>query len=237
MSTPFYSSRGICMCQHCSTQTHSSPVGYRKGVALTPFKYKQHIKKLKSAIEPKLISNIPTSESGSEFLQIPVDQILPANYFQLTKSTFSTPLGLNATAQTQYSRSQNLPPQDLGVTISAILPLRYNIPCRASHILTPALNLLIRSIISSAGGHPTPSFHIPQDLSTIFEHLQLEPLIENYIYFPQCFFLNDLTESFTIDQPHFQFHNEPNDHYPPCTQSSGKFINLFEPHTQKHNQH
>ncbi|MBW0530472.1 hypothetical protein O181_070187 [Austropuccinia psidii MF-1] len=194
----------ICMCQHCSTQTHSSPEG---------------------DIEPKAIPKIPNLASGSECPQILLDQILPNDYSQLTKSTCSTPPGLNSKALKPYSRSQNLPPQDSGMIISAISSLRYNIPHRDSCILTPSLNLLINSSISSSGGHSTPAFHIPQDLSTIFEHLQLEPLIENYIYFPQCFFLNGLTESFTIDQPHCQPLNEPNDHNPPCTQSLGKFIN------------
>ncbi|MBW0549324.1 hypothetical protein O181_089039 [Austropuccinia psidii MF-1] len=103
--------------------------------------------------------------------------------------------------------------------ISGILSLRYNIPFRASRILNPALNLLIRSSISSSGGPPTPAFHIPQDLSTIFEHLQLEPVIQNNICCPQCFFLNSLTESVATDQPHCQCHNDTNDHDPPCTQS------------------
>ncbi|MBW0466114.1 hypothetical protein O181_005829 [Austropuccinia psidii MF-1] len=116
--------------------------------------------------------------------------------------------------------------------MSAILSLRYNMPCRASRILNPALNLLIKSSISSSGGPPTPAFHIPQDLSTIFGHLQLEPVIQNYICCPQCFFLNGLTESVTAEQPHCQHHNDQNDHDPPCTQSLGKFINSFEPHTQ-----
>ncbi|MBW0545087.1 hypothetical protein O181_084802 [Austropuccinia psidii MF-1] len=88
------------------------------------------------------------------------------------------------------------------------------------------------SSISSSGGHPTPPFHIPQDLSTIFEHLQLEQLIENYICCPQCFFLNGLTESVTTNQHHSQHHNEPNEHDHPCTQSLGKFINSFEFRTQ-----
>ncbi|MBW0468796.1 hypothetical protein O181_008511 [Austropuccinia psidii MF-1] len=103
--------------------------------------------------------------------------------------------------------------------ISAILSLRYDIACRASHILNPTLNLMIKSSISSSGSHPTPALHIPQDLSNIFEHLQLEPLIENYICCPQCSFLNWLTEFVTTDQPHCQCHNEPNAHDPPCTQS------------------
>ncbi|MBW0539003.1 hypothetical protein O181_078718 [Austropuccinia psidii MF-1] len=85
----------ICMCQHFSTQTHSSPEGDRDGVAFTPFQYKQHIKKLKSAIEPKSLPNIPTSASGSEFPQVILDQIFPADYPQLTQSTFSTPQGVN----------------------------------------------------------------------------------------------------------------------------------------------
>ncbi|MBW0491742.1 hypothetical protein O181_031457 [Austropuccinia psidii MF-1] len=111
--------------------------------------------------------------------------------------------------------------------ISAILSFRYNIPPRASQIHNSPLNLLIKSSISSSGGHPTPAFHIPQDLSTIFEHFQLEPVIQNYICFPQCFFLNGLTESVTTDQPHCQRHNDSNDHDPPCTQSLGKFIYSF----------
>ncbi|MBW0479848.1 hypothetical protein O181_019563 [Austropuccinia psidii MF-1] len=207
MSTPLYSSMCICMCQYCSAQMHSSPESDRKGVSLTPFQYKQHIKELKSAIAPKSLPNIPTSASGSECLKILLDQILSADFSQLTQSTFSTPPGLNSTAQKPYSGSQNLPPQELGMILSTILSL-------------------------SSGGHPTPAFHIPQDLSTIFGHLQLEPVIHNYICFPQCFFLNGLTESFTTDQPHCQRHNDPNDHYPPCTQSLGKFINSFEPCTQ-----
>ncbi|MBW0495576.1 hypothetical protein O181_035291 [Austropuccinia psidii MF-1] len=117
--------------------------------------------------------------------------------------------------------------------ICAILSLRYNIPCRAFHILKPALNLLIKSSISSSGGPTTPAFHTPQDLSTIFEHLQLEPGIQSYICCPQCFFLNRLTGSVNTDQPHCQHHNEPNDHHPPCTQLLGKFIYSFEPCTQK----
>ncbi|MBW0474116.1 hypothetical protein O181_013831 [Austropuccinia psidii MF-1] len=89
----------------------------------------------------------------------------------------------------------------------------------------------MKSIISSLGGPPTPEFHIPQDLSTIFEHLQLEPVIQNYICCPQCFFLNGLTEFVTTDQPHCQCHNDPNYHDPPCKKSLGQFINSFEPHT------
>ncbi|MBW0502102.1 hypothetical protein O181_041817 [Austropuccinia psidii MF-1] len=195
MTTRHYSSMGICMFQHCLTQTHSST-------------------------------------EGSECPQILLDQIFPADYSELTQSTFSTPAGLNSTAQKEYSGSQNLPPQDVGMIISAILSLSCNIPRRASHILNPPLNLLIKSSISSSGGPPTPAFHIPQDLSTIFENLQLEPVIQNYICCPQCFFLNGLTESVTTDQPHCQRHNDPNNHDPPCTQSLGKFIYSFEPHTQ-----
>ncbi|MBW0496634.1 hypothetical protein O181_036349 [Austropuccinia psidii MF-1] len=191
------------MCQHCSNQTHSSPEGDRQTVSLTPYQYKQCIKKIKLAIEPKSLPNIPTSASGSH--------------------TFSLPPGFNSTAQTPYCRSQNLPPQDLGMIISAILSLRYNMPHRAPHILNPTLNLVIKSSISSSGGHTTPPFYIPQDLSTIFEHLQLEPVIQNYICCPQGFFLNSLIEYVTTDQPHCQHHNEPNDHDPPCTQLLGKF--------------
>ncbi|MBW0530536.1 hypothetical protein O181_070251 [Austropuccinia psidii MF-1] len=220
------------MCQHCSTQTHSSPEGNRHGVAFTPFQYKQHIKNLKSTIAPKSPPNIPTSASGSEFPQLLLDQIFPADYSPFTQSTFSTAPALNSTAQKPYSRSQTFPQQDLVMIISAILSLRYNIPRRASRILNPALNLLIKSSISSSGGPPTPAFHIPQDLSTIFEHLKLEPVIPNCIFCPQYFSINGLTEFITTDQPHCQCHNDPNDHDPPCTQSLGKFIYSFEPCTQ-----
>ncbi|MBW0484025.1 hypothetical protein O181_023740 [Austropuccinia psidii MF-1] len=229
MTTRHYSSMRIGMCQHWSTKTHSSSEGDRHGVAFTPFQYEQHIKKLKSTIAPKYLPNIPTSASGSEFPKLLLDQIFPADYSQLTKSTLYTATGLNSTAQKPYSGSQTLPPQDLGMIISSILSLSYNIPCRASSILKPALNLLIKSSISSSGSPPTPAFHIPQNLSTIFEHLQLEPLIQNYICCPQCFFLNGLTGSVTTDQRH----NDQNDHDPPCTQSLGKFIYSFETSTQK----
>ncbi|MBW0528482.1 hypothetical protein O181_068197 [Austropuccinia psidii MF-1] len=195
-----------------------------QGVAFTPFQYKQNIKKLKSTVAPKSLPNIPTSASGSECPQILLDQIVQAYYSKLTQSTVSTLAGLNSTAQKPYSGSQNFRPQDLGLIIPAILSLRYKITFRASHILNPALNLLIKSSISSSGGPPTPAFHIPQDLSTIFEHLPLEPVIQNYICCPQCFFLNGLTESLTTDQPHCQRDNDPNDHDPPCTQSLGKLI-------------
>ncbi|MBW0520573.1 hypothetical protein O181_060288 [Austropuccinia psidii MF-1] len=154
MSTCRYSSMRICMCQHCSTQTHSSAEGDRQGVAFTPFQYKQHIKKRKSTISPKSLPNIPTSASGSECPQILLDQIFPADYSQLIQRTFSTPASLNATAQKPYSGSQTLPPQDLGMIISAILSLRYNIPRRATCILKPSLNLFIKSSISSSGGPP-----------------------------------------------------------------------------------
>ncbi|MBW0488024.1 hypothetical protein O181_027739 [Austropuccinia psidii MF-1] len=179
------------MCQHCSTQTHSSlrVIGRSEG--------------------PQIILN----------------KFFPADYSQLTQRTFSNPPCLNSTAQKLYISSQNLPPQDLVMIISSIQSLRYNIPRRGSHILNPALNLLIKSSISSSGGHPTPDFHIPQDLSTIFEHLQLEPLIQKYICCPQCFFLNGATESVTTNQSHCQFHNDPDDHDYPFTQSLGKFIN------------
>ncbi|MBW0583220.1 hypothetical protein O181_122935 [Austropuccinia psidii MF-1] len=144
------------MCQHCSTQTHSSSEGDRQGVAFTPSQYKQHIKNLKPTITPKSLPNIPTSASGSECPQILLDQIFPADYSQFTQSNFSNPAGLNSTAQKPYSGSQNLPPQDLGMIISAILSLCYNIPFRDSHILNPSLNLLIKSSISSSGGVGTP---------------------------------------------------------------------------------
>ncbi|MBW0469417.1 hypothetical protein O181_009132 [Austropuccinia psidii MF-1] len=197
-----YSSMHNCMCQHCSTQTHASAEGFTQEGFFKSFQYKQHIKKLKSAIAPKYLPNIPTSASGSGCPQILLDQIFPADYSQLAQSTFLTPVGLNSTAQK-----------------SAILSLRYHIPCRASYILNPALNLLIKSSISSSGGPPTPAFHIPQYFSTIFEHLQMESVIQNYICCPQCFFLDGLTESVTADQPHCQCHNDPNNHDPPCTQS------------------
>ncbi|MBW0577632.1 hypothetical protein O181_117347 [Austropuccinia psidii MF-1] len=113
MTTRLYSSKCICMCQHCSTQTHSYPEHYRQGVAFTPFQYKQHIKKLKSTIAPKSLPNNPTSASGSECLQILLDQIFPDDYSQLTQNTLSTPVGLNSTSQKAHSGSQNLPPQDL----------------------------------------------------------------------------------------------------------------------------
>ncbi|MBW0545741.1 hypothetical protein O181_085456 [Austropuccinia psidii MF-1] len=167
MTTSRYSSMRICMCQHCSNQTHSSPEGNRHGVALTPFQYKQHIKKLKSTIAPQSLPSIPTSASGSECPQLLLDQLFPPDYSKLTQSTFSTALSLNSTAQKPYSSSQTLPPQELGMIISAILSSRYNIPRRASRILNTALNLLIKSSISSFGGPPTPAFHIPQDWSTI----------------------------------------------------------------------
>ncbi|MBW0508256.1 hypothetical protein O181_047971 [Austropuccinia psidii MF-1] len=137
-----------CICQHFSTQKHFSPEGDRQVVAFTPFQYKQHIKKLKSAISPKSLPNIPTSASGSECLHILLDQTFPADYSQLTQSTFSTPLGLTYTAQNPYSSSPNPPPQDLGMIIFSILSLRYNIPHRPSCILNPSLNLLIKSSIS-----------------------------------------------------------------------------------------
>ncbi|MBW0575618.1 hypothetical protein O181_115333 [Austropuccinia psidii MF-1] len=143
MKTRCYSSMRKCMCQHFSTQTHSSPEDDRHRVSFTPFQYKQHIKKLKSTIAPKSLPNIPTSESGSECPQLLLDQIFPADYSQLTQSTLSTTPGLNSTAQKPYSRIQTLPPQDLEMIISAILSLRYDIPHRASRILNPALNLLI----------------------------------------------------------------------------------------------
>ncbi|MBW0567485.1 hypothetical protein O181_107200 [Austropuccinia psidii MF-1] len=220
------------MFKHCSAQTHSSPEGNRQGASFTSFQYKQHIKNLKSTIAPRSLANIPTSASGSECQQILLDQIFPADCSQFSQSTFSTPAGLESNAHKPYSGSQNLPPQDLGMIISAIIPLRYNIPGRASCILKPALNLLIKSSISSSGGHPTPAFHISQNLMAIFEHLQFEAVIQNYICCPQFFFPNRLTESVTTDQPHCQFHNDPNDHDPPCTQSLGKFIYLFKPHIQ-----
>ncbi|MBW0561089.1 hypothetical protein O181_100804 [Austropuccinia psidii MF-1] len=207
MKTRCYSSMLICMCQHCSTQTHSSAQGDKKQAAFTPFQYKQYIKKLKSTIEPKSLPDVPTSASGSECPQLLLDQIFPADYSQLTKITFSTPVGVDSTSQKPYSGIQNLPPQDLGMIISSIISLSSGLP-------------------------PTPAFHIPQDLSTIFEHLQFEPVIQTYTCCYHCFFLDGLTESVTTDQPHCQHHNDPNDHDPPCTQSLGKLIYSFEPHTQ-----
>ncbi|MBW0544741.1 hypothetical protein O181_084456 [Austropuccinia psidii MF-1] len=109
MSTPQSSSLGIFMCQNCSTQTHSSPEGDRYGVSFTPFQYKKHIKKLKSAIEPKSIPNIPTSASGSECPHSLLDQIFLDDHSPLTQSIFSTSPGLNSTAQKPYIRSQNFP--------------------------------------------------------------------------------------------------------------------------------
>ncbi|MBW0470621.1 hypothetical protein O181_010336 [Austropuccinia psidii MF-1] len=96
MSNHRYSSMRICMCQLCSAQTHSYHEGDRKGVAFTIFQYKQQIKKLKSAIAPKSLPKIPTSASGSECPQILLDPIFPTDYFKLTESTFSTPLGLTS---------------------------------------------------------------------------------------------------------------------------------------------
>ncbi|MBW0573895.1 hypothetical protein O181_113610 [Austropuccinia psidii MF-1] len=109
------------MCQHCSTQTHSSSEGDRQGVSFTPFQYKQHITKIKSTIAPKSLPKIPTSASLYECPQILLDQLFSAVYSQLRKRTFFTPVGLNSTAQKPYSDSQNLPPQDLGMIISSSL--------------------------------------------------------------------------------------------------------------------
>ncbi|MBW0482098.1 hypothetical protein O181_021813 [Austropuccinia psidii MF-1] len=136
MSTPCYSSICICICKPCSYKTHLSPEGDRKGTAFTPFHYKQHIEQLKSDIEPKNIPKVPTSALGSECLQASLDQNFPKNYYQLTQSTFSTTQGLNSTAQKPYSRSNNLLPQDLGLIVSEILFLRYNIS-PGLHTLSP----------------------------------------------------------------------------------------------------
>ncbi|MBW0474956.1 hypothetical protein O181_014671 [Austropuccinia psidii MF-1] len=134
MSIPHYPSMHIFICQHFSNQKKSSPGGDRQGFSFTPFQYKQHIDKLKYAIEPKAIPNIATLAFGSECWKILLDQIFPNYYSQLTQSTFTTPLGLNLTALKPYWGSQNLPPQDLGMIIFAIVSLRYIIPHRASHI-------------------------------------------------------------------------------------------------------
>ncbi|MBW0530621.1 hypothetical protein O181_070336 [Austropuccinia psidii MF-1] len=75
MTTRRDSSMRICMCQHFSTQTHSSPEGDSHGAAFKPFQYKQHIKKLKSTIAPKYLPNIPTSAKGSECPQLLLDQL------------------------------------------------------------------------------------------------------------------------------------------------------------------
>ncbi|MBW0579249.1 hypothetical protein O181_118964 [Austropuccinia psidii MF-1] len=103
----------ICMCQYCSTQTNSSPEGDREVVAFTPFQYKQHIKKLKSSIEPNAIPNIPVLASGSECPQILLAQIFPKDYSQLPQIIFSTPWGVNSTALKPYSGSKNLPHKTL----------------------------------------------------------------------------------------------------------------------------
>ncbi|MBW0498260.1 hypothetical protein O181_037975 [Austropuccinia psidii MF-1] len=95
MSGRPYSSMQICICEHWSTQKNSSPEGDRQAVSLKSFQYKQHIKNLKSALAPKSLPNIPTSALGSEFPQIILYQILPADFSQLTQNTFSTSLSLN----------------------------------------------------------------------------------------------------------------------------------------------
>ncbi|MBW0464631.1 hypothetical protein O181_004346 [Austropuccinia psidii MF-1] len=79
------------MYQHCASQTNFSPEGDRQGVSFTPFQYKQQIKNLKSAIEPKSIPNISTSESGSVCPQTLLDQIFPPDYSQLTQKNFLHP--------------------------------------------------------------------------------------------------------------------------------------------------
>ncbi|MBW0554076.1 hypothetical protein O181_093791 [Austropuccinia psidii MF-1] len=89
MSSRPYSSMHIFICQHCSTQTHSSAEGDRQGAAFTPLQYKKHIDKLKSTISPKSFPNIPTSASASECSQILLDQIFPADYSQLIKKELS----------------------------------------------------------------------------------------------------------------------------------------------------
>ncbi|MBW0581927.1 hypothetical protein O181_121642 [Austropuccinia psidii MF-1] len=126
MSAPRYSSMGICMFQPFSTKTHSCSKGDRQGVAFTPYQHKQHIKKLKSAIEPKIL----TFASGSDCPKTCLVPIFPKDYYQLTQSTFFPQWGLNQTALKEYSGSQKLPPQDLGMIISPILYLRYNIARR-----------------------------------------------------------------------------------------------------------
>ncbi|MBW0537907.1 hypothetical protein O181_077622 [Austropuccinia psidii MF-1] len=68
----------ICMCQNCTTQTHSSPEGDRQGVSFTPLQYKHHIKQLKSAIAPKSLPNIPTSASASECLENSIQSNFPS---------------------------------------------------------------------------------------------------------------------------------------------------------------
>ncbi|MBW0478268.1 hypothetical protein O181_017983 [Austropuccinia psidii MF-1] len=83
------------MCQHCSTQTNSSPEGDREVVEFTPFQYKQHIEKLKPSIEPNAIPNFPVLASGSECPQILLAQIFPKDYSQLPRIMFSTPWGVN----------------------------------------------------------------------------------------------------------------------------------------------
>ncbi|MBW0460311.1 hypothetical protein O181_000026 [Austropuccinia psidii MF-1] len=82
----------------------NSPIQIRH-VPLYPWQLSHHyrwdkiLNWLKSAIAPKTLPNIPPSASGLECPQILFDQIFPADYCQLTQTTFSKPPGLTSTAQ------------------------------------------------------------------------------------------------------------------------------------------
>ncbi|MBW0467594.1 hypothetical protein O181_007309 [Austropuccinia psidii MF-1] len=72
----------ICTCQHCSTQTNSSPESHRKGFAFTPFQYKQHVQKLKSAIAPNLFQTsllLHQDLSAHKFYWIKFSQLIILN--------------------------------------------------------------------------------------------------------------------------------------------------------------
>ncbi|MBW0511518.1 hypothetical protein O181_051233 [Austropuccinia psidii MF-1] len=84
-----------------------------------------------------------------------------------------------------YTWEHHPSPHSLSMAISALISVNHNLPQTASHILHPALNLLIQSSVSHSGGIFDPKINIPKDISTIFKNLGLEPTLEAYVSFPQ----------------------------------------------------
>ncbi|MBW0521763.1 hypothetical protein O181_061478 [Austropuccinia psidii MF-1] len=227
--SPKYSSMWICTCSSCSSKTHFSPYEEQSGVTFAPYQYAQHIQKKWSFLNSQLSTAPQANQSipvQSTSTVINFDDLLTQ---EIPNVPYEPPSNVNhfdTSPWNPYQLNQQASPQSLARSISAMLSVNCKISHKASCILNPDFNLLMKNSIGHCGETFDSKLNIPSEAKNIFTQFGLDPTLEVYVSFPHCFFLNGL--SHTVMDPSLQCkrHQQPYNNHPPCNVPLGHMIDL-----------
>lgn len=204
--------------------THMSLSGLRPGLPFTPYQYKKHLQAPPS--RPSPYSQI--HQSGSQPVTqtrkiLPMGSSLPS-LSEVQPQTNSPPSGMQIIQAEQWALIPWVHNQRhviLSMVTAAILNLHHQSSRKATHFVLRALNLqnetVCRELLQEGTGAPPIPNQIPLHITTIFNRLHLEPILEIYVCCPECFYLVALEKDVTQADVTCLRHLRPFDLEPACT--------------------